>query len=160
MALSAVLTAARTTPPTACPPGVASQTSRPGDKAVTMGSALYMATTPWVEFSAELAEGVAAAATVLLTSERRLSYKAEDVSMEAVWARRYNNSAFGQMRQAPTLALIKALRLAHSDGPDPVLRPAPKESLEGKRATKQRRGDSHDSGDRNRGGGSSGGGGR
>ena len=100
-----------------------------------------------------------AAATALLTSERRSSFKAEDFSVEAVWARRDNTSAFGQMRQAPSLALVKALGLAHDDALDPVICPTPKEALEGRRSTKQRRGGSRDRGDRNRGGGNSGGGG-
>ena len=123
-------------------------------------SVQYMATTPRVEFSADLAEAVVAAATILLTSERRSSFRAENLSVGVVWARRDNNSAFGQMRRAPALALVKALRLAHDDAPYPVLWPTPQEALEGRRATKQRRGgSSRDRGDRNRGGGISGGGG-
>ena len=118
-----------------------------------------MFTTLRVEFSADPAEAVVAAATALLTSERRSSFKAEDLSVGAVWTRRDNTSVFGQMRRAPILALVKALRLAHDDAPDPVLWPTAKKALEGKRATKQRRGGSRDRGDRNRGGGNSGGGG-
>ena len=49
-----------------------------------------------------------AAATVLLTSERRSSLKAEELLVGAFWARRDNTSAFAQMRQTPTLALVKA----------------------------------------------------
>ena len=123
------------------------------------GSVQYMATTPTVELSAHLAEAVIAAATSLLTSERRSSFKAECLSVGAVWARRDNSSAFGRMRRAPTLVLVKALRLAHDDAPDPVLWPTPKEALEGRCSTKQRRAGSRDRGDRNRGGGNSGGGG-
>ena len=89
----------------------------------------YTATTPRVEISAHLTEAVVATATALLTSERRSSFKAEGLSVGAVWARRDNSSAFGQMRRAPTLALVKALRLAHDDAPDPVLWPTPKEAL-------------------------------
>ena len=74
------------------------------------GSVQYIATTPRVEFSADLAEAVVAAATVLPASERRSSFKAEDLWVGAVWARRDNTSTFGQMRRAPTLALVKALR--------------------------------------------------
>ena len=118
-----------------------------------------MATTPRVEFLAHLAGAVVAAATAFLTSERRSLFKAEDLSVGAVWARRDNSSAFAQVRRAPTHALVKALRLAHDDAPDPVLWPTPKEALEGRRSTKQRRGGSRDRGDRNRGGGNSGGGG-
>ena len=155
----ATSTAARATPPPARPLGVASQETRPGDDAFMSGSVQHMAITPRVEFSADLAEAVVAAATVLLTSKRRSSFRAQDLSVRGVWARRDNNSAFGQMRQAPTLALVKALRLAHDDAPDPVLWPASKEALEGRRATKHRRGGSRNRGDRNRGGGSSEGGG-
>ena len=57
------------------------------------------------------------------------------------------------------VALVKASKLAHDDAPDPALWPTPKEALEGRRTTKQRRGDSRDRGDHNRGGDSSGGGG-
>ena len=159
VALSATSTPARAAPSSARPLSVASQDTRPGDDVFMSGSVQYMATTPRVEFSAHLAEAVIAAAKALLTSERRSSFKAEDLSVGAVWARRDNSSAFGQMRRAPTLALVKALRLAHDDAPDPVLWPTPKEALEGRRSTKQRRGGSRDRGDRNRGGGNSGGGG-
>ena len=123
------------------------------------GSVQYMAITPRVKFSADLAEAVIAAATVPVKSERRSSFRAEDLSVGAVWARRDNTSTFGQMRRAPTLALVKALRLAHDDAPDPVLWPTPKEALEGRRATKQRRGGSRNRGDRNHGDGNSGDGG-
>ena len=71
-------------------------------------SVQYMATTARVEFSADLAVAVVAAATALLTPEWRSSFKAEERSVGAVWARSDNNSAFGQMRRAPTLALVKA----------------------------------------------------
>ena len=123
------------------------------------GSIQYMSSTPRVEFSADLAEAVVAAAAVLLTSERRSPFKTGDLSVGAVWARLDNTSAFGQMRRALTLALVKASTLAHDDAPDPVLRPSPKEALEGRRAIKQRRGGSRDRRDRSRGGGNFGGGG-
>ena len=93
-----------------------------------MGSVQHIANTPRVEFSADLAEAVIAAATDVLTSERRSSFKAEDLSVEAIWARRDNNSAFAQMKRAPTLALVETSRLAHDDAPDPVLWPTPKEA--------------------------------
>ena len=121
-------------------------------------SVQYMATKPRVDFSADLAEEVIAVATVLLTSELRSSFRAEDLLVAAVWAGRDNNSTFGQMRRAPTLALAKALGLGHDDVPDPALWPTPKEALEGRRETKQRRGGNSNRGDRNRGGGSSEGG--
>ena len=159
VALSATSTPARATPSPARPLGVASQETRPGDDVFMSSSVQYMATTSRVNFSAHLAEALIAAATALLTSERRSSFKAEDLWVGVVWARRDNSSAFGQMRRAPTLALVNALRLAHDDAPDPVLWPTPKEALEGRRSTKQRHGGSRDRGDRNRGGGNSGGGG-
>ena len=63
------------------------------------------------------------------------------------------------MRRAPTLAIVKALRVAHDNGPDPVPCPTPKEARKGRRSTKLRRGGSRDRRDRNRGGGNSVGGG-
>ena len=66
-----------------------------------------------------------------------------------------NSSYQGQKRADPTLALVKALRLAHDEAHDPVLWPTPEEELEERRRSKKRRGDSRD----HRGGGSSGGGG-
>ena len=66
------------------PLGVASQESRPEDEAFMVGSVQYMATTPRVDFSADLVEAVVAAATALLTSERRSSFKAEDLLVGAV----------------------------------------------------------------------------
>ena len=157
IALSAMSTPARATPSPGRPLGVASQEIRPGDDGFMSGSIQYISTTPRVEFSAHLAKTVVAAATALLTSERRWSFKAEDLSVGTVWARRGNSSAFGQMRGPPTLAFAKALRLSHDDAPCPVLLPNPKEALEGRRSTKQRRGGSRDQGDRNREGGNSGG---
>ena len=169
IALSATSAEARAIPYPARQLGVAYQEARPGNDAFMSGNLQYMATTMKVEFSAHRAEAVVAAATVLLTSERQSSFRAEDLSVGAVWARCDNTSAFGQMMRAPTLALIKVLilahddapdlRLAHDDAPDPVLWSTPKEELEERSATKQRRGCSRDRGDRNRGGGSSGGGG-
>ena len=72
-----------------------------------VGSVQYMATTPTLELSADLAEAMVEAAAALLRSERRSSFKLEDLSDGAVWARRDNNSAVGQISRAPTLALVK-----------------------------------------------------
>ena len=123
------------------------------------GSVQYMSTSPRAEFSVDLAEAVVAAATVFLASQRQSSFRAENLSVGAVWARLDNNSAFAQMRRAPTLAFVKVSRLALDNAPDPVLWPTPKKALEGRRATEQRRGGSRNQGDRNRGDDSSRGGG-
>ena len=126
--LSATSTAARDTPPPARPLGVAFHETRPGDDAFMSGSVQFMATTSRVEFSANLAEAVVSAARVLLTSERRSSFRAEDFSAGAEWACRDNNSTFGQMRRAPTLALVKARRP----------RPSPLANLKGSAGRKAR----------------------
>ena len=99
-----------------------------------MGSVEYMAITPRVEFSADPAEAVVPAATALLTSERRSSFKAETFHSGRSGSAAKNNSAFGQTRRAFTLALAKALRLAHDDAPVPGLDPIRKEAMEGRRA--------------------------
>ena len=99
--LSATSTPARATPSPACPLGVASQETRPGDDVFMSGSVQYMATTTRVEFSAHLAEAVIAAATAFLTSERWSSFKAEDLSVGAVWARRDNSSASDEASTYP-----------------------------------------------------------
>ena len=63
------------------------------------------------------------------------------------------------MRRVPILPMVKVLRMAHDEIPDPVLWPTPEKVLEEQKRLKERRIDSRDRGDRNRGGGGLGGGG-
>ena len=117
LAISAASSAAGATAPSshpARPLGVASQESRPGDDAFMKGSVARMASTSRVEFSGELAKAVVEAASALLQYEMKVSLHPEQLSVGAAWARRGNGSFFGQMRRAPTLALVKALRMAHN----------------------------------------------
>ena len=65
----------------------------------------------------------------------------------------------GQLRAAPNSDLVTALRVAHDEAQDAVLRPTPQEEQEELRRTMKRRGDSRDRLDHRRGGGASGGGG-
>ena len=55
--------------------------------------------------------------------------------MEQVWSTMDSSSYQGQKRAAPTLALVKALRLTHDGAHDPVLWPTPEEDLEERRPT-------------------------
>ena len=124
------------------------------------GGVECMASEPRVEFSSELATAVVKTASALLTSEGQAFLYAEALSVEAAWARMDFTSYAGQKRAAPTLALVKALRMAHDEAHDPDLWPTPEEELGERRRDKKRRGDSGDRGDRHRGRGSSGGGGK
>ena len=69
-------------------------------------------------------------------------------------------SYVGQTRATPSLALVKALRMAHDEAPGPVFWPTPEKELAEHNRGKQRRSSSRDGGDRTRGGGGSGGGGK
>ena len=71
--------------------------------------------------------------------------------MEGASAREDNTTYSGQKRAAPTLALVKALRMAHDEAHDPVLGPTPGKELEERSRGKTRRGESRDRGDRHRG---------
>ena len=84
-----------------------------------MGSVEYMAATPRVEFSVDLAGAVVEVATALLASKRLSSFKTEEISVGAVWTRCENDPAFGKMRRAPTLTLDKALRMLTTTPPPP-----------------------------------------
>ena len=158
LVLSAASTAVGATAPRsppARPLGVGSQESRPGDDAIIKGSVEesrpandaimdgsveFMASTPKVDFSTELAQAVVTTATALLSFEGLSLMRAEDLSVGAAWARRDNGSFSGQMRRAPTVVLVKAWRLAHDEALDPVLSPTPKEALEECHRNKTRRG--------------------
>ena len=60
---------------------------------------------------------------------------ADDLSVEQVWSTMDSSSYQGQKRAAPTLALVKALRLTHDGAHDPVLWPTPEKDLEERRPT-------------------------
>ena len=114
--------------PSTRPQGVAFQKPRPGDDALTRGSVVCMASAPRVELSAELAKAVVATAFALLKSEKQVLLHTEGLSVGAAWARTKIDPFYGHMRRAPTLALVKALRMAHDEALDPVLLPTPEES--------------------------------
>ena len=111
--------------PWTCPQGVASQRLRPGDDAGFKGSVACMASAPWVVFSPPLATAVVETVSALLLSERPASRQADALSVQAAWAHMDCTSYARQTRAAPTLALVKALRMAHDEVPDPVFWPKP-----------------------------------
>ena len=102
------------------PQGVASQQPRPGDDAFFKGSVAFTASAPRVDVSSALATTVVETASALLTLERPASRREDAVSVEAAWAHMDCTSYAGKTRAAPTLALVKALRMAHDEAPDPV----------------------------------------
>ena len=110
-----------------------------------------MASAPRVEFSPALSTAMVETESALLTSERPASRQADALSVEAAWAHMDCTSYARQTRAAPTLALVKALLIAHDDAPDPVFWPNPEEELTGRNRGKQRRSDRCDSGDHTRG---------
>ena len=79
-----------------------------------------MASAPRVDFSSALATAVVETACASLSSERPASLQADVYSAEAAWARVDCTPYAGQTRAAPTLALVKALLIAHDEDPDPV----------------------------------------
>ena len=113
------------------------------------GSVAFVASTPRVEFSTKLEQAVVTTATALLSSERLSLMHAKDFSVGEAWTRRGNGPFSGQVRRAPTLALMMALHMAHNEAPDLVLWPTPRETLEERHRNKKRRGDSRERGDRN-----------
>ena len=80
-----------------------------------------MASAIWVDFSSALANAVVETACSLLSPERPASWQADVLSVEAAWTRVDCTPYARQTRAAPTLALVKALLIAHDDNPDPVV---------------------------------------
>ena len=116
-----------------------------------------MASGPRVEISSESAKAVVETASAFLTSERQASlFHADVLSVEAAGVRMGSNSYAGQKGAVPTIALVKALKMAHDEAHDPFFWPTPEEELEEYNRGKKQRGDSRDCGDRIRGGGGSG----
>ena len=111
--------------PSTRPKGVASQRLRPGDDAFFKGSVAYMESAPRVEFSPALATAVVETASALLTSETPASWQVDALSVGTAWTRMYCTPYAGQTRTAPTLALVKALRMAHDEALNPVFWPNP-----------------------------------
>ena len=85
-----------------------------------------MASAPRVDFSSAMATTVVKTACALLTSERMASWQVDALSVEAAWTRMYSTPYAGQTRAAPTLALVKALLMAHDEAPDPVFLAEPR----------------------------------
>ena len=118
-----------------------------------------MASAPRAEFSPALATAVVEMACALLSSERPASRQADVLSVEAAWTRVGCTPYVGPARATPTLALVKAVLIAHDEDPDPVFWPnlggRVGRTKPGKTATQ----DNRDRGDRNRGDGGKKGGG-
>ena len=114
---------ATATPPLpAREPGVNTRSERPGDAAFLDGSVQFMASSPRVEFSTELGAEVPAKASALLVSVRMTSlHPAELHSVRKAWSAVDHSSWKGQLKAAPTLPLVKALRMAHDGCHDTVL---------------------------------------
>ena len=86
------------------------------------GSVRFMASSPRVEFSAELGAEVAAKASALLALVRMTSlHPAELYSVRKAWSAMDHGSWKGHLKVGPTLALVKALRVAHDRCHDTVL---------------------------------------
>ena len=105
------------------PQGVASQRPRPRNDAFFKGIVACMASAPRVDFSSALATAVVETACTLLPSERPASWQADVLAVEAAWTRVDFTPYARQTRAAPTLALVKALLIAHDEDPDLVFRP-------------------------------------
>ena len=94
------------------------------------GRVVCMDSWPRVEFSSELANLVVEKASALQASVRKASLHGADLlSVERTWSTMDNSTYLGQKRAAPTLTLVKALRMAHDEAHDPVLWPIPEEEL-------------------------------
>ena len=122
---SAVAEATAANSPSSRPQGVATQRPRPGNDAFFKGIVACMASAPRVDFSSALATAVVETACALLTSERPASRQAHALSVEAAWTRMDCTPYAGQTRAAPTLALVKALLIAHDEDTDLVFWPNP-----------------------------------
>ena len=111
--------------PSSRPQGAASQRPRPGNDAIFKGIVACMASAPRVDLSPALSTAVVETACALLSSERPASRQADVLSVEAAWTRVDCTPYAGQTRAAPTLALVKALLIAHDEEPDPIFWPNP-----------------------------------
>ena len=90
------------------------------------------------EFFSELADSVVAKASALLVSVRKASLQpTELLSVERACSEMDHATYQGQKRAAQTLALVKALRMAHGEARDPVLWPTPEEEQEERRRAKR-----------------------
>ena len=115
------------TPPT--PPSkqrVNSPSERPGDIVSMDGSVRFMTSPPRVEALSKLRAAVVAKASTLLASVRKTSlHPPELLLVRRAWSTMDHSSWKGQLRDAPTLDLVTALRLAHDEAQETVLPPTP-----------------------------------
>ena len=110
--------AAATPPPPARGHRVNSRPERPGDDAFLNGSVTFMASSACVEFFTKLRAAVVGKASDVLTSVKRTSlHTPELLSVRQAWSTMTNSSWQGQLRAAPTLDLVAALRMAHVEAP-------------------------------------------
>ena len=107
------------------PHDVASQQPRPRNDAFSKGIVACMASAPRVDFSSALATAVVETACTLLSPERPASWQADVLSVEVAWTCVDCTPYARQTRAAPTLALVKALLIAHDEDPDLVFWPNP-----------------------------------
>ena len=115
IALSAYVDCGKGYPFPGAPAGCCLPRDTTRDDAFMSDSVQYMSITPRVEFSADLAEAVVAAATVLLTSERRWSSKADTFRSERSRPAA-TSTAKGATRPEPTGAAAAAREEAPKDG--------------------------------------------
>ena len=150
---SAMAEAAAALSPSTRPQTVASRRPQPGHAAFFKGGVACMTASARIEFSAALATAVVNTACALLTSERPASRQADTLSVEAAGTRMNCTPIARQTRDAPTLTLVRALRMAHDEAPTPPSRRTLEIELAERSKRIQRRSDSRDRGDGNRGGG-------
>ena len=95
---------------------VNSRSERRGDDAFWDDSVTFMASSARVKFSTKLVAAVVAKVSALLTSARRTSlHPPKLLPVRQAWSRIDNSSWQCQLRAAPTLDLVAALRLAHDE---------------------------------------------
>ena len=107
-----------------------SRSEGPGDEAFLDGNVSFMASSVRVEFSAKLRTAVVAKASALLTLVRRTwRHPPELLSVRQAWSKMDHSSWQDQLRAAPTLDLVTALRLAHDEAQAPHVAANPDLSL-------------------------------
>ena len=106
--------------PSTCPHGCRIPATTTRCDVFFMGGVAFMASAPRVDFYLALATAVGVISFTLLTSGRPASWQADALSVEAACSHMDCTPYTGQTRAAPTLALVKALLMAHDEAPDPV----------------------------------------
>ena len=103
-------------------PDVHLRSVRVGDEAFFDGSVAFMASQLRHEFRTDLGPAVMESAAQLLTSIRQTSFESPELlSVRQAWSAIDHSSWRGQLKAAPTLALVTALRRAHDAAEVPVL---------------------------------------